>query len=246
MSINHKGGSKADKPEKSIVSSEPAVPERRDPYPVPEELKVKRRFFWQKPNIFLKLIHDQAALTVGGMDALVGYMNNYGTECAKELIAKEKQADEARRILINELNKTFVTPFDREDIFGLSRAIDDVLDYAYSTVTEMEILKVKPTPFMARIAAILRDAAFELLQAVDRLQQHPGVASEHAQRAKALENRVEDVYREALADLFTGVEDTKHVIKILKQREIYRHMSNAADRGDEAANLIADIVVKMT
>ncbi len=144
------------------------------------------------------------------------------------------------------MNRTFITPFDREDIFALSRTIDDVLDYAYSTVTEMEILKVKPTSFMHRIASILRDAAYELLQAVDRLEEHPGVANEHAQRAKALENRVEEVYREALADLFTGAEDIKHVMKMLKSREVYRHLSNAADRGDEAANVIADIVVKKT
>ncbi len=59
---------------------------------------------------------------------------------------------------------------------------------------------------MQRIASLLRDAAYELLQAVDRLEKHPGVASDHAQRAKALENRVEDVYREALADLFKDAE----------------------------------------
>jgi predicted phosphate transport protein (TIGR00153 family) len=162
------------------------------------------------------------------------------------LSSKEKEADEARRILIDELNKTFITPFDREDIFLLSRTIDDVLDYAYSTVSEMEILKVEPTNFMQSMASILRDAAYELLMAVDRLENHPGVANDHAQRAKSLENRVEEVYREALADLFSGAEDIQHVIKMLKSREVYRHLSNAADRGDEAANVIADIIVKIT
>ena len=98
---------------------------------------------------------------------------------------------------------------------------------------------------MQRMASLLRDAAYELLQAVDRLEQHPNVAGDHAQRAKALENRVEDVYREALADLFSGVTDLEHVVTILKLREVYRHLSNAADRGDEAANVIADIVVKI-
>jgi len=161
------------------------------------------------------------------------------------LSTKEKEADEARRILIDELNKTFITPFDREDIFSLSRTIDDVLDYAYSTVSEMEILKVEPTNYMQQMASILRDAGYELLMAVDRLENHPGVANNHAQRAKSLENRVEEVYREALADLFSGAEDIQHVIKMLKSREVYRHLSNAADRGDEAANVIADIIVKI-
>jgi len=203
-----------------------------------------RSYFKKRQSIFIKLIHDQAAFTLEGMEALKAYMAEDATAAAR-IIATEKQADEARRILIAELNKTFITPFDREDIFALSRTIDDVLDYAYSTVTEMEVLKVRPTPFMLRIASILRDAAYELLMAVDRLEQHPEVANEHAQRAKSLENRVEDIYREALADLFSGAEDIKHVMKMLKSREVYRHLSNAADRGDEAANVIADIVVKI-
>ena len=203
-----------------------------------------RNYFKKRQSIFIKLIHDQAAFTLEGMEALKAYMSE-DISAAVRLTTAEKQADEARRILIAELNKTFITPFDREDIFSLSRTIDDVLDYAYSTVTEMEVLKVRPTPFMLRIASILRDAAYELLMAVDRLEQHPEVANEHAQRAKSLENRVEDIYREALADLFSGAEDIKHVMKMLKSREVYRHLSNAADRGDEAANVIADIVVKI-
>ena len=204
-----------------------------------------RALFKKRQNVFIRMIRDQAALTLEGMDALKDYMSGKNHEAAARLVAKEKQADEARRILIDELNRTFVTPFDREDIFALSRAIDDVIDYAFSTVNEMELFDVQATPFMQRIASLLRDAAYELLQAVDRLDKNPHVAGEHAQRAKALENRVEDVYREALAELFKGADDLEHVIRILKLREVYRHLSNAADRGDEAANVIADIVVKI-
>ena len=200
----------------------------------------------KRQNVFLKLIHDQASLTLEGLDTLKIYLDTRDPATAALLDTKEKEADEARRVLIDELNKTFVTPFDREDIFALSRTIDDVMDYADSTVRELLILKVSPTPFMLRMASLLRDAAYELLMAVGQLQDHPAVANDHAQRAKALENRVEDVYREALADLFSGAEDIKHVVKMLKLREVYRHLSNAADRGDEAANVIADIVVKLS
>jgi predicted phosphate transport protein (TIGR00153 family) len=213
--------------------------------PAPPKVPWIRRIFQKRENVFIQLIHDQAQLTLDGMEALNTYMIDQNPASAALLRTKEKEADEARRILIYELNKTFITPFDREDIFSLSRTIDDVLDYAYTTVNEMEILKVRPTTFMQRMATLLRDATYELLLAVDRLEKHPGVSNEHAQRAKALENRVEDVYREALADLFTGAEDIKHVVKMLKSREVYRHLSNAADRGDEAANVIANIVVKI-
>src|SRR5512141_857392 len=130
----------------------------------------------KRQNKFICLIHDQAALTLEGLDALKAYLDTGDPAASALLNAKEKEADEARRILIDELNKTFVTPFDREDIFSLSRTIDDVLDYGYSTVSEMEILKVEPTSFMQRMASLLRDAAYELLMAVERLQDHPGVA----------------------------------------------------------------------
>ena len=204
------------------------------------------RIFKRREDKFQKLIEQQAALAYDGMKLLVKYLEEPNKDIAEELSLKEKEADEVRRILIDELNRTFVTPFDREDIFSLSRTIDDVVDYADTTVSEMSVLNVKPTPFMLRIATLLKDAAYEINHAVMRLPSHPNVAVDHAQRAKALENRVEGVYREAIADLFSGPEDVHHVVEMLKMREVYRHLSNAADRGDQAANVIADIVVKKT
>lgn len=201
-------------------------------------------FFKRREDVFNKLIEDQASTTYEGLKLLARYFEAPSAEIAEELSLKEKEADEVRRILIDELNRTFVTPFDREDIFALSRSIDDMVDYADTTVVEMSLLKVAPTPFMLRIASLLKDAGWEIHQAVLRLRKNPRVAIEHAQRAKALENRVEAVYREAVADLFSGPEDLHHVVEMLKMREVYRHLSNAADRGDEAANIIADVVVK--
>jgi hypothetical protein len=201
-------------------------------------------FFKRREDVFNKLIEYQASTTYEGLKLLARYFEAPSAEIAEELSLKEKEADEVRRILIDELNRTFVTPFDREDIFALSRSIDDMVDYADTTVVEMSLLKVAPTPFMLRIASLLKDAGWEIHQAVLRLRKNPRVAIEHAQRAKALENRVEAVYREAVADLFSGPEDLHHVVEMLKMREVYRHLSNAADRGDEAANIIADVVVK--
>src|SRR6266511_5595978 len=203
-------------------------------------------FFKRREEVFNKLVEDQASITFEGLKLLAKYCEAPESAIAEQLSMKEKEADEVRRILIDELNRTFVTPFDREDIFALSRSIDDVIDYADSTVSEMVILKVNPTPYMQRIATLLKEAAYEIYQAVLRLQKNPAVAIDHAQRAKALENRVEGVYREAIAALFTGPEDIHHVVEMLKFREVYSHLSNAADRGDEAGNIIADIVVKKT
>jgi uncharacterized protein len=113
-------------------------------------------------------------------------------------------------------------------------------------VEEMELLDVEPNEFLRRIVSLVHEAAGEIHLAVLRLRENPRVAAEHATAAKAIENRVERVYREAVADLFSGPDDARHIMEMLKLREIYRHLSNCADRGDLAANIIHDIVVKIT
>lgn len=204
------------------------------------------QIFKPKPNKFLQLLVEQADLTAKGLDLLKGYLKKRNSSLAKQVMETEKQADEVRKVLIDELMRTFITPIDREDIFTLSRAIDDVLDYANTTVDEMEILDVPPTPFMVKMASLLHESAQEIHLAVQRLQDnHPGVAADHAQHAKGFENQVEAIYREALADLFRGPKNFDHVMDMFKSREVYRHLSNAADREDEAANVVADIVMKM-
>ncbi len=202
--------------------------------------------FKPKPDKFLVLLQRQATHTQEGVETLAQYMETPTEALADKLTRQEKEADEVRRILIDELNHSFITPIDREDIHALSRAIDDIIDYAYSTVGEMDIFEVTPNDYLRRMSSLLLDATREIHTGVLRLADHPGVAEDHAVRAKALENRVEWVYREALAALFHMPKDIEHIVEMLKLREIYRHMSNAADRGDEAANVLSDIVVKMS
>jgi predicted phosphate transport protein (TIGR00153 family) len=233
------------------TNSSPRHPESTAPLSVngatsthPGSPSLLRRVFRKPENVFAKLIIEQSELTLAGLNDLVKYMDDESEAAAAQLMAHEKKADEVRRILIEELTGTFVTPYDREDIYTLSRAIDDVLDYAYSTVTEMALFEVRATPHMQRMASLLRDAGGELMLAVTRLQQHGRVASEHMRRAKKLENKVEAEYRLALAAMFKDISDVKQVVEVMKMREVYRHLSNAADRVDEAANVIAHIVIK--
>src|SRR5512145_2644005 len=100
--------------------------------------------FKKRPNRFIELLTSQARLTEEGLTALVAYFEKPNKRRSEVVDKLETEADEIRRILIDELNRTFVTPFDREDIHALSRAIDDMLDYAYTTVVEMSILEVAP------------------------------------------------------------------------------------------------------
>ncbi len=202
--------------------------------------------FRSKDDDFLKLLGNQALKTREGLEALEMYLKDGDDAEARRVQSIEKEADELRRILIDELNRTFVTPIDREDLFALSRTIDDVLDYGYTTLDEIVTLCIKPNDHLRRLASILREAAEELSLAVLQLKDHPKVALDHAMRAKGMENRAESEYRSAVAELFKGPQTVEDIVEILKMREVYRHLSNAADRGDEAANILSDIVVKMT
>lgn len=201
--------------------------------------------FKRKPNRFLELLTAHSGLMLKGIEGLSEYVKSQDETCARYVADIEREADESRRILIDELNRTFVTPFDREDIFALSLTVDDILDYGHTTVDEMVILEVKTNEFIQRMVSLLLEAAYEINLGVKYLQERPKITVDHAMKAKALENQVEAEYRGALRELFKGTKDVEQVIDMLKLREIYRHLSNAADRGDAAANVLCNIVVKM-
>ncbi|MDD5628597.1 MAG: DUF47 family protein [Elusimicrobia bacterium] len=201
-----------------------------------------REIFFPPQRDFIKMLKEQAEKTAEGMQALQEYLADPTPELDKKVVRLEDEADEMRRILIEELNLSFVTPFDREDIYALSRAIDDMIDYAKSTVEEMNLFGAKSNEHLQRMAEGLCEAAREIAAAIPLISTHPNVCQQHIVRAKKAENFVEHRYREGLAELFK-LDDVKEILKL---REIYRHLSNAADRGDEAADIIGDIVVKMT
>jgi predicted phosphate transport protein (TIGR00153 family) len=202
----------------------------------------KKKPFSGSENRFFDLLSRQSSKSIDGLDALWNFAETGSKEHANLVRNIEREADEMRRILIQELDQTFITPLDREDIYDLSRAIDDVVDYANTTVDEMEIYEVKGDRHIKEMVNTLRKAARELHDAVKILKDYPKIASEHAVKAKAYENQMEKAYHMALADLFKGTD----TVYMLKMREIYRHLSNAADRGDEAANIISSIVMKHT
>jgi len=204
-------------------------------------LGLKNRIFPPKVN-FYQMLSNQASKTLEGIEALGLFVGNQNQENAKRVKDIESEADELRRVLVEELHKTFATPMDREDIYALSRAIDDILDYANSTVDEMKIYEVASEEYLQKMVDILRKAAREISDAVKILGTYPNIAMEHSIQAKFYENTMEKAYHSALADLFKKTD----TVYMLKMREIYRHLSNAADRSDEAANIICSIVMKAT
>ena len=195
-----------------------------------------------KKRDFYKMLQDQAEKVEEGMKALYEFAMDPTHEKGQLIDKIESEADELRRILIDELNHAFVTPIDREDIFTLSRSIDDMCDYAKSTVEEMILFQVGSNDHIKQMTQTLYEASTDISAAVRLMKSYSSAANEHLIRAKKTENLMEHIYREALVELFKNPD----VVTILKLREIYRHLSNAADRGDESANIIGDILVKTT
>jgi uncharacterized protein len=188
---------------------------------------------------FFDLLSAQAEKTLAGCHALLKFLDGQGDPA--EIDRLEREADDVRRIIIDELNKTFITPIDREDIFALSGAIDDVLDHAKDTSKEMEVFEVQSNEHLCQMAALLQQGAEQLVAAMRHLRKNPNVAVEYALRAKRIENRMNETYLAALKQLFSG-RDPRVMLSL---REIYRHFNRSADRVDEAANIISNIVVKM-
>ncbi|MBI4368963.1 MAG: DUF47 family protein [Elusimicrobia bacterium] len=202
--------------------------------------------FWlfRRRHDFYSLLGAQAKSSHDTLQALIAFMDQPTKESGRAVSLKEKDADRRRTQLVAALNASFVTPIDREDIFQLSRAIDDMADYAKSTVAEMDLFEVKPNPRLREMAVAMENGARLLVEAVillPKAQDQAVAIGELLIKVKKLENFTERIYRQALKELFESTD----LVGILKTREIYRHLSNAADRMDEAADILGDILVKM-
>jgi len=175
--------------------------------------------------------------------------------------ALEKRGDELKARNTDILNKSFSTPMDREDIYRAIASIDHIANYAKTTTREIEVLKVQPDKYMLELAVLLKEGAYALQRGYRKLSENPQQAEEDSQAARKAERSSEKVYRRALGELFredsyiailanqetdTKVEAVKLVLDIFKHREVYRHLSNAADRLARAGEVLHDIVVKIS
>ena len=221
--------------------------------------KLVDRVFPIMPD-FYGLIGAQAEQVCQSMDVFVKFMESGDMEIGNEVRAKEKEGDELKAKHMEILNHAFATPMDREDIYRAIVTIDEILNYAKTTVREIEALDIKPDEHMAEMARLMRDGSMELRDGYKKLSDKPMEAEENAAAARKAERNTEKVYRAALADLFSAdhlVEALRqksenaeadamlYVIETFKRREVYRHLSNGADRLEHAAGVLHDIVVQI-
>ena len=190
---------------------------------------------------FYALLIQQAQVIRDAVQALCDFCQDPTQEKGDFVKVKEKEADAIRRQLVEDINRTFITPIDRDDLYRLSTSIDDLADYAWTTVKEVRIYDIQPDKNLLTMAKTLLQMADGLLVCTEKLEKdHAGVAVE-ATKVKKLENTLNVQFHQSIAELF----ESDDIKKILKYREIYSHMNHAADKGDFSADILLDIVVKL-
>ncbi len=172
---------------------------------------------------FVELLVQQAELAEEALRLLRDHGASPDPAKLQSVKEVERRGDGVRRVLVDELLHTYATPFDREDLFALSRAVDDILDAANETAIELSMYQIAPPESFAEMAGILADGARHIKDAVSELLDHPRIAAEHAVRAKRSENRMDAVYHRAVSQLFDSGYDMPVT---LKARELYRHLKN--------------------
>ena len=161
-----------------------------------------------------------------------------------EITELEHAGDTITHWIMEQLNRTFVTPFDREDIALLAHSLDDVTDFIHAAADAMYLYKVaRPGQKAKELSDIIVQAATEVERAVPQLRHRAelGRIVERCVEINRLENMADRVFRSAMADLFT---DTKDIAEIIKWREIYEHMESATDRCEDVANVLEGVALK--
>jgi hypothetical protein len=203
--------------------------------------RVIDRIFPKVPDFFV-LLEEQCVhvgITVGRM---VEYMETGDPEVGEHIKKDEHEADAVKVRNIHILNEAFSTPIDREDIYRCIMDLDEIINYCKSTINEMEVLEIRPDKHNLEFAVRLKEGVDALVAGFGKLKSQPRAAALDADAARKAERAVERIYRRAIADLFQGTD----FIAMFKRREIYRHMSNAADRMAHCANTLHDVVVKIS
>ncbi|HEX8264420.1 MAG TPA: DUF47 family protein [Pyrinomonadaceae bacterium] len=167
---------------------------------------------------------------------------NFG-DYAKRIKDVEHACDLIAHNITNKLNKSFITPFDREDIYTLSVALDDICDYIDAGARAIVMYDIREfNDPIRQFVEIIRGLAAEINMAVSALKASNGM-SKHFVEIHRLENEADEVYFRAIKELFTHVDDPVSVIKL---KEFYEILENATDRCESVANIIESIVLKHT
>ncbi|MBA7614012.1 hypothetical protein ES703_21273 [subsurface metagenome] len=202
--------------------------------------------FIPREEKFFDLFEEGARNMVKASQVLKGMIDTWefvGGRVA-EIRELEHAGDTITHQIMAQLNRTFVTPFDREDIALLAHTLDDVTDFIDAAADAMLIYKVEsPTQRAKELADIIVQAATEVERAMPRLRHRAELKRipEYCVEINRLENMADRVFRSAMAELF---DDTTDIAQVIKWREIYEHMESATDRCEDVADVLEGVALK--
>ena len=166
-------------------------------------------------------------------------------ECHKKIHTIETEADQLVRDIFSELNRTFITPLDREDMQRVASKLDDTIDHIDGISARLHSYKITTAPPYAL------DMANELVKATKEVElmtsklrniKNPSSMIEHCRKTSEIEHKVDDLYSVAISKLF----ESNDPIEIIKLKDIYEKLESASDRCVDVADVVEDIVLKYT
>ena len=205
-------------------------------------------FSWVKSNEkqILVTLDDLAKKSVQISEELVIMLSDLKiVECHKKIHTIETEADKLVRNIFSELNSTFITPLDREDMQRVASKIDDTIDHIDGIAARLETYKIITAPPYALDMAnelVKATKEVELMTAKLRNIKNPSSMIEHCRNTSAIEHKVDDLYSAAITKLF----ESNDAIEIIKLKDIYEKMESASDRCVDVADVVEDIVLKYT
>jgi uncharacterized protein len=160
---------------------------------------------------------------------------------ADEIKEVEHKCDFLTHGIIQRLNRTFVTPLDREDIHALARSLDDVMDSIDAAATLVRLYRLDTVRFGAReLASIITSSTHQVRLALDALEKHKGILG-HAVEINRLENEADRIHQQAVSQLF---DDEHDPLTVMKWKEALDFLEDATDRCEDVANVLEGVMVK--
>lgn len=202
--------------------------------------------FIPREAVFFDIFDKSASNVLDCGIALYDLMQNYTDVSRKvdKITEYENRGDSLTHETIQVLNRTFVTPLDREDIFRLAESLDDVLDQMEDAATRLLLFEIpKPTQYAVELAHVIELCCRQINKAIPYLRHPKELPSlqDNLLEIHTLENRADTIKKFALRELFQHPED---VISLLKWREIYEHLEAATDRCEDVADVLQGLLVK--
>ena len=197
-----------------------------------------------KEEKFFVLFKEASQNIVEGARLLKEMVDDFSDPAGlqKKIKQVEHNGDILTHDIVRKLNKSFITPFDREDIYALSGALDDILDLIDSCAQRFVMYNVeKPTPTAQELAFIILKCCRTLEAAISLLGSDLEQIKRYCVEVNSLENEADRVCREAISRLF---DDEKDPIQLLKWKEIYETLERACDKCEDAVNILESVVLK--